>query len=121
MIYLLAGIGGAAGSIARFVIGRTISKKAKSPFPFGTFAINILGALLLGIVSNIHCSENMYLLLGDGFLGGFTTFSTFMYEGFHLFENNEKWNASVYIGVSLILGISGYIFGSFLAGYFRFL
>ena len=121
MIYLLVGIGGASGSIARFVIGKTIAKKTKASFPFGTFAINILGALLLGIVSNIHSSANMYLFLGDGFLGGFTTFSTFMYEGFHLFENNEKWNASVYIGVSLILGISGYILGSFLVGYFRFL
>jgi len=119
--YLLVGIGGAAGSIARFALGRAIAKKTKTSFPFGTFVINILGALLLGIVSSVHCSENMYLFLGDGFLGGFTTFSTFMYEGFHLFENNEKLNASVYIGVSLILGISGYILGSFLAGYFRFL
>ena len=116
MNYLLVAIGGAAGSLARYGLGRTISKKAHSGFPVGTFCINILGALLLGIVSNIHTGPDTYLLLGDGFLGAFTTFSTFMYEGVTLAHGSEKRSAAIYIGVSLILGVSGYILGSMIAG-----
>ena len=116
MNYLLIAVGGAAGSLARYSAGRAISQKAHSGFPVGTFCINILGALLLGIVSNVHGSTDFYFLLGDGFLGAFTTFSTFMSEGVTLFKGNERMNAIVYIGVSLILGVTGYFLGSFIAG-----
>ena len=116
MNYLLVCVGGAAGSLARYSAGREITKRSKSAFPFGTFIINIAGAFLLGIVSSIHAGTNAYFWLGDGFLGAFTTFSTFMYEGFHLFEDNDLMNAFTYIGVSFILGISGYILGIYIAG-----
>ena len=111
MDLILVGIGGALGSIARFKLGKIISEKCKNPFPIGTFIINITGALLLGIVSSCDVSRNMYLLLADGFLGAFTTFSTFMYEGFNLFKKNERKNAITYILVSLILGVIGYVIG----------
>jgi CrcB protein len=67
--------------------------------------------LLLGIISSAGTGGNLYLLLGDGFLGAYTTFSTFMYEGFNLFQENDKMNAFVYILGSLFLGILGYIIG----------
>ena len=53
----------------------------------------------------------MYLLLADGYLGAYTTFSTFMYEGFNLFRGKEKMNAFTYILGSLFLGIIGYVLG----------
>jgi len=112
MIYVLLGIGGAAGSLVRYSLGKFISEKSNTSFPIGTFIINITGALLLGIVSTIGVSSNMMLLLGDGFLGAYTTFSTFMYEGFNLFQEKEKLNAFVYILCSLILGTLGYAIGS---------
>ena len=112
MTYMLVAVGGAAGSLVRYSLGRFISEKSKTSFPIGTFIINITGALLLGIVSTIGVSSNIMLLLGDGFLGAYTTFSTFMYEGFNLFQEKEKLNAFIYILCSLILGTLGYAIGS---------
>lgn len=111
MDLVFVGIGGALGSLARFKLGKAISEKSKTTFPIGTFIINITGAILLGVVSSLDVSRNMYLLLGDGFLGAYTTFSTFMYEGFNLFQENEKMNAFTYVLGSLFLGLIGYVSG----------
>lgn len=116
MEYLLVGIGGTFGSITRFALGRMISNRSKSSFPMGTFLINITGALFLGIVSTLQ-GKGIYLLLGDGFLGAYTTFSTFMYEGFNLLQGRKKLNAFIYIISSLILGIIGYAIGFSLGKY----
>jgi CrcB protein len=111
MEYIFVGIGGALGSIVRFAIGKTISENSKLNFPFGTFIINSSGAFLLGIVSSISLSKNVALLISYGFLGAYTTFSTFMYEGFNLVQENEKLNAFIYITGSIIAGIIGFILG----------
>lgn len=112
MAYLLVGLGGAFGSLARYRLGKLISIKINSRFPFGTFVINITGAFLLGVVSSKIGNTNWYLLLADGFLGAYTTFSTFMYEGFNLFIGKEMLNAFTYIFASLILGVLGFVLGS---------
>lgn len=111
MGYLLIASGGALGSVARYMIGRLIAEKMTTDFPIGTFLVNILGAFLLGILSAAGLDGYVYMLFGEGFLGAFTTFSTFMYEGFNLFQDNEKLNASIYIFSSLILGVAGFIAG----------
>ena len=108
---LLVGLGGALGSITRFMIGRKLSETGSTWIPLGTFFVNITGAILLGVISSINLSGNMFLLLGDGFLGAYTTFSTFMYEGFNLFKENDKKNAVYYIAGTFILGIIGFIIG----------
>ena len=108
---LLVAAGGVLGSLTRFLIGRKIAEKAGTSFPVGTFLINITGAILLGICSAAGLSEPMLSFIGTGFLGAFTTFSTFMYEGFTLFRNNEKKNALVYILGSLLLGLVGFVLG----------
>lgn len=112
MGYLLVGIGGVFGSITRFALGKYISEHSKTAFPRGTFIINITGAFLLGIVASFHNYSNTYLLLGDGFLGAYTTFSTFMYEGFNLFQEEEKLDAFKYIIGSLLIGIIGFVLGA---------
>jgi CrcB protein len=112
MNYVVVGIGGVLGSLARYSLGKYITEKSKSRFPIGTFIINITGAFLLGLVnSRISQASIYYSLLGDGFLGAYTTFSTFMYEGFKLFEDSKALNACCYIGLSIILGVWGYILG----------
>lgn len=111
MGYIFVGIGGICGSIVRFSIGRLIMQKANTTFPFGTFLINITGAILLGLVNGIGIAGNLYLLLADGFLGAYTTFSTFMYEGFNLFQEKEQINAFAYVLGSLFIGIIGFIIG----------
>ncbi len=115
MQYLLVAAGGAFGSLARFLIGRKVSEKYKGGFPAGTFLINVTGAVLLGMVTAAGLEPSAYSLFGDGFLGAYTTFSTFMYEGFNLFQDNEKLNAAVYIAGSLVLGIAGFMMGAELA------
>jgi CrcB protein len=109
--FLLVGFGGILGGFCRFQLGKAVSRKSHSPFPFGTLLINISGTFLLGLLSSLPVNNGVYLLLGDGFLGAYTTFSTFMYEGFHLFEENKKLNAFVYVLGSLVLGVAGYVAG----------
>ncbi len=118
MNLVLVGIGGALGSLVRYKLGKVITERSHTTFPTGTLIINITGAILLGIVTSFGAKGNAYLLLGDGFLGAYTTFSTFMYEGFNLFRENEKLNAFAYILGSLLLGIIGYIAGFALGNIF---
>lgn len=115
MEYVLVGFGGALGSIVRYSLGKFVSERTKTKFSFGTFIINITGAMLLGIVSSAGVGSSWYLFLADGFLGAYTTFSTFMYEGFNLLQHKKKLNAFIYILGSLILGILGFIIGSKIA------
>lgn len=117
MGYLIVGLGGALGSVTRYTIGRRLSETSSSWMPIGTFLINISGAILLGILTSIELNGNMYLLLGDGFLGAYTTFSTFMYEGFNLFKEDKK-NALAYIFSTFIFGIVGFIMGIEIAKFF---
>jgi CrcB protein len=109
---ILVGFGGVFGSLTRYGLGIAINKKNRTSFPLGTFVINITGAFLLGILAGLDTDKNTYLLLADGFLGAFTTFSTFMYEGFNLFRGNKALNAACYISASLIFGVIGYTAGS---------
>ena len=110
MDILLVGLGGAAGSVARYMLGQAVARRTKKSFPWGTFAVNVSGALLLGIVLGMRVPQSAALLLADGFLGAYTTFSTFMYEGFHLFRDN-RLNAIVYIAGSLATGLASFAIG----------
>jgi len=121
MNFILVGIGGALGSIIRFAIGKLISERSKSTFPLGTFFVNFTGSYLLGVISNLSLAENISLLIAYGFLGAYTTFSTFMYEGFKLFQENEKLNALIYISGSIILGIISFSLGIKTSGLFKFI
>jgi CrcB protein len=87
---LLVFIGGGFGSAARYLLGKFLNPE--SGIPYGTFAANILGSLLIGLILGLTAKSNSLtqsqtLLLATGFCGGFTTFSTFAYEN-HLFLKN---------------------------------
>ena len=116
MNIIFVGIGGACGSLARYSIGKFIAQRSDSVFPLGTFAVNILGPLLLGLLMALHVPASVYMLLGDGFLGAFTTFSTFMYEGITLFKDSEKKSAAAYITITVVLGLIVYMIGFTLGG-----
>jgi CrcB protein len=111
MEYFLVGIGGIFGSITRYSLGKSIGKVWNKTFPIGTFVINITGAMLLGIVTALVKNNTLFSFLGDGILGGYTTFSTFMYEGFSLFKGKEKLNAVIYMILSILIGIIFYAVG----------
>lgn len=112
MEYLIVGIGGVFGSIFRYSLGKIISENVQTRFPLGTFLINISGAIILGFINGIGVHGKLLLLLADGFLGAYTTFSTFMFEGYGLIKENNKFKAVIYIGGSLLFGILGFILGS---------
>ena len=87
-------VGGALGSVARYLIGALIQDRFATALPVGTLAINISGSLLLGFLVRVGLETSafgpeMRFFLTTGFCGGFTTFSTFSYETFRLFEDGE--------------------------------
>jgi CrcB protein len=107
---LLVGAGGFLGSVTRYFVSRTIDTNFNRIFPYGTLTVNILGAFLLGIIYAIALkktgsSETIKLLLGTGFCGGFTTFSTFAWENLQLISQKNSFEAFAYILASLVIGI----------------
>ncbi|WP_211747548.1 fluoride efflux transporter CrcB [Paenibacillus sp. Marseille-Q4541] len=108
-----AGLGGIAGAILRYTLGRKLMARvgttSKHPFPFGTWFINISGSLLLGILFALSKAELIssfwWATLGVGFCGAYTTFSTFGYETMQLIAANQVGKAALYVVSSVILGL----------------
>ena len=105
---ILVFIGGGLGSSLRYLISKYLN--AGHLLPYGTFLVNVMGSLLLGIIlgwaiksDTLNSPTN--LILGVGFCGGFTTFSTFSFENYSLIKSGDYWSFSVYFFGSLILGI----------------
>ncbi len=106
---LLIFVGGGLGSVLRYMIGLWLNA---SPYfmPYGTFTVNILGSFLIGIAGgfgakpSFHNPYLMYFVM-LGFLGGFTTFSSFSLETLQMIRNNDWAMASVYVTTSVITGI----------------
>jgi fluoride exporter len=105
MRYLWVGLGGALGSIARYAIGLSIDQ---SHFPWATLGINLTGAFVLGLFLTLalgNLSVAVMTPIAVGVIGGFTTFSTFAWEGFTLGRNGRPGIAFVYVTVSVIGGL----------------
>lgn len=107
MIYVLIALGGAAGSVLRYLIGGAIQTRSASAFPIGTMIVNVSGCFLIGVLVrqflNMQLSHDLRALLIVGFCGGFTTFSTFSAETLALIEGGEYARASAYVLLSVML------------------
>jgi len=107
-------VGGALGALFRFWAGSAIQRLAVgSQFPWGTLVVNIAGAFALGFVLTALPNRSLWTAaIGTGFLGAFTTFSTFSYEVVSLFNRGLATTAAFYLATSLIGGIIGVLAGS---------
>jgi len=109
--FLLVGVGGFIGANARFVVARLVGALFETRFPLGTFVINISGSFLLGLLGTVVAekmfpdSEAVRLGLGVGFLGAFTTFSTFEFETHALFDDGSWLTATTNMFASLLVGL----------------
>ena len=106
---LAVGLGGAFGAIARYGFN-ILFAKAFAPFPFATFIINILGSFLIGFLAYLFTEkfpehEIYRLILTVGFLGAFTTFSTFELETFELIREKQLVTAFLYVSASFAVGL----------------
>ena len=119
----LVGLGGAAGSVARYLLGQCVTDaSAPQAFPLGTFAVNLSGCLAVGLLAGLAerhpgwLSPDLRLLLFVGLLGGFTTFSAFGLETVQLLRRGDWLLAAGYAGGSVLLGLAAVWLGLRLAG-----
>ncbi len=109
---LWVGAGGFIGSALRYLVGGYVQQLSGSvSFPYGTFAVNIIGCFVIGLLSQVVAlrgilSDEVRLLVLTGLLGGFTTFSTFSNESFALLHKGQTWLALANIGGQLVLGLA---------------
>jgi CrcB protein len=120
MKYLYILTGGAAGSLIRYVLSEYVSSKYTTAFPIGIFLVNITGALLIGLLYgmftvNGFIDDKLRFLLFIGFLGGFTTFSSFALENMKLLKDGLFLTSFLYIiltnTVGIALSFAGYFAG----------
>lgn len=108
---LIVAFGGAIGSILRYLLSAwSLHHAASWRFPVGTFTVNILGCLMVGILSGLIIKHHFFspevrLFLFTGIAGGFTTFSAFGMETFHLLRRDEIFIAGAYVVSSVVIGL----------------
>ncbi len=108
--YLLVGIGGFLGANARFIVGSWVGTTFGARVPLGTFVVNVSGCFLIGIVGTVVVErlvarpEHVQYLLAIGFLGAYTTFSSFAWENHVLFLEGRWLTAALYMALSVFAG-----------------
>ncbi len=111
---VLVGAGGFFGAICRFIISQKLNRSIPH-FPLGTLTVNLAGAFFLGFIAGGHFPESWALFLGTGFMGAFTTFSTFKQESVRLAQHKKWEGVFLYLGVSytagILLAFTGYFLG----------
>lgn len=105
---VLAGIAllGGTGAVLRLLLDGAVTARAGGSFPFGTLAVNLSGALVLGVLAGALRDADALSLLGTGLIGAFTTFSTWVYETHRLLEDGEYHLGALNLVLSLVLGVA---------------
>jgi len=113
-------LGASVGAPGRYLVDRTVQARHDTLMPWGTMLVNVVGSFVLGLLAGLSGShdvpDEVVLTLGTGFCGALTTYSTFSYETFRLFEDGARLYALANVGVSLLAGLGsaaiGYAIGS---------
>lgn len=119
-IWIIVGVGGFLGSVARYLCATSLTRWVSTAFPLGTFAVNVIGSLVIGCVFGLSqrhqwLTAEWRLFLATGFCGGFTTFSTFAQENLQLIQNGDYGIFALYASASVMLCIAGAALGYFLS------
>jgi fluoride exporter len=118
--YLLVGVGGFAGAIARYGVGTFVTQRLGLRFPFGTFLINVSGCFLIGFFMHLLAEHGvldlhwLYVVV-IGFIGAYTTFSTFEYETVRALRDGQIGMGLLYVGSSVLVGFAMVWVGSLVA------
>lgn len=120
MQFLWIGLGGFLGANARFLVTRLAARQFGTTFPYGTFIVNVVGSFVIGFflalsLEKVAIRPEWRLLFAVGFLGSFTTFSTFAYESFGLIEQGSWLAAIANVGGETVLGVVAAAAGIILA------
>jgi CrcB protein len=118
--YILVMLGGAVGSLTRYVLGTEINVRIGGRFPLGTMVINVTGSFLIGVImilltEKLRVHPNWRPLLIVGFLGGYTTFSSFEFETYQAIRDGGYWIGLINVFASVLLGFAGVWLGATLA------
>ena len=116
---VVVGLGGALGAVARYLTTDWVRALAGDAFPWGTLAVNVLGSFALGFLmawlQSVAPSSHIRQLVGIGFLGSFTTFSTFSYEAVEMVRGGDVLGAGGYAAGSVIVGLGAVVAGAVVA------
>jgi fluoride exporter len=116
LVWLGVLLAGGAGAVLRFLVDGAVARRAARSFPFGTLAVNVSGAALLGLLGGLALSRHVALVADTAFVGSYTTFSTWMLETQRLGEERQIRGAVANIGVSIVLGLAAALCGQWIAG-----
>jgi len=113
---IFLGVAGALGALSRYALGGVVQRLAGTSFPYGTLVINVLGCLVIGYIMQLSLtadiiSSNLRVIITIGFLGAFTTFSTFSYETIKLLEDGAFVSVILNIASNVGLGLLATFFG----------
>lgn len=113
MIALMIALGAAVGAPARYLTDRAVQSRHDTLFPWGTLTVNVVASLLLGGLAGAggNLSPTVTALVGTGFCGALSTFSTFGYETVRLAQKRSRFNAVANVGVSLVAGLGAAALG----------
>jgi fluoride exporter len=104
-VLLAVGAVGGLGAIARFLLDGAVGRRLGSDLPLGTLAVNLTGAFTLGVLAGAALSADAYRIAATGFVGAYTTFSTWMLESHRLGEGGRLAAGALNVGVSLATGL----------------
>jgi fluoride exporter len=114
--WVAVGLLGGAAAAARFLIDAAVTARTAHPFPLGILAVNIVGALALGLVAGAALEGEALVIVAGGGIGSFTTFSTWVLDSHRLAESGHGHLVWLNIGLSLLAGFAAVVLGHWLGG-----
>jgi fluoride exporter len=109
--WLLVALGAALGAPARYLGDRAVQQRALGTRPWGTMTVNVFGSFVLGVVASAAPGSGWQALVGTGFCGALTTYSTFGYETVRLASTGDGWGAAWNVGISTFVGVAAAALG----------